>query len=135
MPAIFFTASDAAAKDVHLNHTLPQEDVAELSSVDTLKMSTLWTIIDDQRWDEKLMDEFEEIYSTESEWLHRIPDALTKKIALLEDSRVEQISKPWAETEEMMCEPSEAAELIRIIGGVARRSIETHRSLFLYTSL
>jgi len=135
MPAICFTASEEVAKSVHLNHTLPQEDVAELSSVDTLKLSTLWAIIDDQPWDVKSMDEFGEIYSTENEWLHRIPDALTKKLAGLEASSIEQVSKPWAETEEIMCEPSEAAELIRIIGGVARRSMDTHRALYLYTSL
>ena len=135
MPAIFFTAADAVAKTVHLNHTLPQEDVAELSSVDTLKMSTLWAIIDEEPWDVKLMDAFDEIYATKEEWLYRIPEALTKKVALLDDSKLDRVSKAWAATDEMLCEPSEAAELFRLIAEVAARSIHTHRSLFLYTSL
>ena len=135
MPAIFFTASDAAAKTMHLNHTFPQDDVAELSSVDTLKMSTLWAIIDAEPWDEKLLDEFEEIYTTEEEWLYRIPVALTKKIALLDDSELIRVSEGWAATDEMLCEPSEAAELFRNIATVAARSTLTHRGFFLYTSL
>jgi hypothetical protein len=135
MPAIFFTSTEVVAKTVHLNHALPREDVAELSSIDTLKMSTLWAILDEAEWDVKLMDAFEEIYALEEEWLHRIPDALTKKIALLDDAKLDRVSKAWAATDEMLCEPSEAAELFRIIAAVAARSIHTHRGFFLYTSL
>jgi hypothetical protein len=135
MPAIFFVASESVAQGVHLNHTLPPEDVAELSGVDTLKMSTLWAIIDGKPWDVELMDEFQEIYTTDSEWLYRIPDDLTKKLAVLDDSRIEQVASAWAKTDEMLCKPAEAVELFNIIAEIAKRSIQTSRSFYLYVSL
>ena len=93
MPAIFFTADAATAKAFHLNHKLPASDVAELSSVDTLKMSTLWAILDGKPWNVNSLDAFDEIYATESEWLYRVPDTLTQKIAILDDSRLERVSQ------------------------------------------
>ena len=61
------------------------------------------------------LDAFDEIYATESEWLFRVPDALTQKIAILDDSRLERVSTEWAATEDLQCEPEEAESLFRAI--------------------
>jgi hypothetical protein len=98
-------------------------------------MSTLWAIIDEKTWDVDSMDRFETVYATEEEWMHRIPDELTKKLALLDDSKLTRVSKEWAATDEMMCEPAEAEEVFRSIAKIAARSILTHRNFYLYTSL
>jgi hypothetical protein len=135
LPSIFFTATEAVAKDTHLNNDLPHDDVEELGGIDTLKMSTLWAIIDEKTWDVDSMDRFETVYATEEEWMHRIPDELTKKLALLDDSKLTRVSKEWAATDEMMCEPAEAEEVFRSIAKIAARSILTHRNFYLYTSL
>lgn len=135
LPSIFFTATEAVAKDTHLNHDLPREDVEELGGIDTLKMSTLWAIIEEKTWDVNSMDSFQEVYSTEDEWMYRIPDELTKKLALLDDSKLARVSKEWAATDEMMCQPAEAEEVFRAIAKIAARSILTHRNFYLYTSL
>jgi hypothetical protein len=135
MPAIFFAASEAEATAMELNHDLPPEDVVELGGVDTLKMSMLWAIIDRKIWDVKLMDAFRSVRSTESEWTDAIPDDLTQKIAGQEGAELERVAEQWSATQEMGCSPAEARDLLQEIAGVARRSIDTHRELFLYTCL
>ena len=135
MPAIFFTASDSVASSVRLNHSLPVEDVAELGGIDTLKMSTLWAILDSKEWDDALLDEFTELYSSSSEWLNRIPDTLTAKIAVLADAQLDSISARWAQTDEMACEASDATDVIGAIRPIAARAIERRQGFFLYLSL
>ena len=135
MPSIFFAAADSVAKNTHLNHSLPEEDVAELNAIDTLKLSTLWAIIDEKTWDVDSMDAFQELYSAESEWMHLIPDELTQKIAFLDDAKLTRVSKEWAATDEMACQPEEAREVFRAIAKIAARAIQTHRKFYLYTSL
>ena len=39
------------------------------------------------------MDDFEELFSSDGEWLNRVPEALTAKLALLEDSRIDAVAK------------------------------------------
>jgi hypothetical protein len=135
LPAIFFSASEYEAAEVELNHNLPPEDVVELGSIDTLKLSMLWAIIDGKEWDVDSMDIFKELKSTESEWTHRLPDELTHKIAKLEDPELARVATEWSTTEEMGCRPAEAREALIEISAAARRAIQTRRGLFLYTCL
>jgi hypothetical protein len=135
MPAIFFTASDADAADVELNHKLPPEDVVELGGVDTLMLSTLWAIIERREWDVSMMDSFRELKSTDSEWTNSIPGELTKKIEALEGAELSRVAEAWAATEEMGCSPTEAKDLLIEIASAARRAIQTSRDLYLYTCL
>jgi len=135
LPAIFFSASDDEAAEVELNHNLPAEDVAELGSIDTLKLSMLWAIIDGKEWDVDSMDRFKELKSTESEWTHRLPDELTHNIAELEDPELTRVATEWSTTEEMGCSPAAARDALIEISAAARRAIQTRRGLFLYTCL
>jgi hypothetical protein len=135
LPAIFFSASEDEASEVELNHTLPPEDVAELGSIDTLKLSMLWAIIDGKEWEVDSMDRFKELKSTESEWTHRLPDELTHKIAALEDPELTRVAAEWSTTEEMGRNPAEARDALIAISAAAQRAIQTRRGLFLYTCL
>ena len=135
LPSIFFTADEATAKCMELNHALPGDDVAEMSAIDTLKLSTLWAIIDRVTWQVESMDTFEELFARESEWLHRVPDELTRKIAALSPNERPRVMQEWSTTEEMACSQSEADDAFEIIAAVAHRALETKRPLFLYTCL
>jgi CRP-like cAMP-binding protein len=135
LPSIFVTADEAAAKRMELNHALPGDDVAEMGGIDTLKMSTLWAIIDRAAWQVESMDAFTEVFARESEWLHRVPDELTRKVAALPSDERPRVMREWSATEEMACSPPEADEAFQMIAEIAQRSIETKRPLFLYTSL
>jgi hypothetical protein len=135
LPSIFFTADEATAKGMKLNHTLPSDDVAEMGAIDTLKMSTLWAIIDEVPWQEESMDAFAEVFARESEWLHRVPDELTRKIATLSSADRARVMQEWSSTEEMACAAAEADEVFQMIAEVAQRAGESKRPLFLYTCL
>ncbi len=135
LPSIFFIADEATAKRMELNHALPGADVAEMGAIDTLKMSTLWAVIDRVPWQVESMDAFAEVFARESEWLYRVPGELTRKIAALSSDERSRVMQEWSATEEMACSPSEADEAFRMIADIARRAIETKRPLFLYTSL
>ena len=135
MPTIFFTAAEAAAAQLDLNHDLPPEDVHECGGVDVLKLSTLWAIIDGRDWDPAIIRAFGQIKSTNSEWTYSIPADLTQKIASVEGVELERVTKAWSATDEMACSPGDAMALLSDIARVARRALETQRQLFLYTCL
>jgi hypothetical protein len=99
LPSIFVTADEAAAKRMELNHALPGDDVAEMGGIDTLKMSTLWAIIDRAAWQVESMDAFTEVFARESEWLHRVPDELTRKVAALPSDERPRVMREWSATE------------------------------------
>ena len=135
MPAIFFVASEAAAAQVTLNHDLPPGDVIECGGVDTLKLSTLWSIMDHTDWDPAMLRAFSEMKSTRSEWTYGMPADLTQKLASLAGDDLVRVSEAWSATDEMACSPAEAQELLRDLAPLARRALQTQRQLFVYTSL
>jgi len=135
MPAIFFAASEAVAAEMGLNNDLPPEDVHECGGVDVLKLSTLSAIMDGKAWDPAVMRAFGKIKSTDREWIYSIPADLVQKIASVEGAERERVAKEWSATEEMACSPADATSLLSDIAPVARRALETHRQLFLYTCL
>jgi hypothetical protein len=137
MPAIFFVADPATAAKVRLNHALPPENVAERALMDTLKLSTLWTILAGTNEDPvELMDKFTQIYSTSEEWIHQIPGELVSQLASATDSHIQAAASRWVQTDEMLgCEASEAVDLLSDVRRVARRSQELRQPLFLYASL
>ena len=135
LPSIFFTASEAEATSLELNHNLPPEDVVELGGIDTLKLSMLWAIFNRNEWDVGLMDAFKELKTTDSEWTHTIPVELTQKLAAMDGAELDRVAKDWSATEEMQCSPADAKDLLREIAALAQRAIQTQRDLFLYTCL
>jgi len=114
MPAIFFVSDRATAEQFRLNHSLPPENVAERAAVDTLKLSTLWTIIESSNDDPvELMDRFTEIRSTDEEWTNQIPDELVSRLAGATGSDLRAAAASWIQTDEMIgCDVSEAVDLL-----------------------
>jgi hypothetical protein len=138
MPAIFFVSDLATAEQFELNHSLPAQDVAELSSVDTLKLSTLWTILAQSDDDPvELMDRFTEIrYSDEDSWTNEIPQELVDRLATATDSDLQSAAKHWIETDEMLgWDVAEAVDLLAEIRRMALRAQDERCPLFLYLSL
>jgi hypothetical protein len=137
MPAIFFVSDYAAAEQFRLNHSLSGEDVAERSSVDTLKLSTLWAIMADRNDDPvELMDRFAEIRSSDSDWTNEIPEEFVNRLATATDMDLHRAATLWIETEEMAgCDVSDALDLLTDIKRVACRAHQTRRPMFVYVSL
>lgn len=135
LPSIFFTADETTAVRIELNHDLPQEDVAEMSAMEPLKLSMLWAIIDGKEWDVALIDEFTEVFAHDEEWLNIVPEDLVRKIASLDAARMSEASKAWAVTEEMQCSADEAEDVIKMIAAVAQRAIDLKQSMYLYFCL
>ena len=137
MPAIFFVSDRTTAGQVSLNHSLPPQDVAERSFVDTLKLSTLWTIMAGSNDDPiELMDQFPEIRSTDEEWTNEIPEDLVTLLSTATDSDLKSAAMRWIETDEMLgYETLEAVDLLIDVRRVARRAREAKQPLFLYLSL
>ena len=137
MPAIFFVADRTTAEQVRLNHSLPKESVAEWGSVDTLKLSTLWTILTGGSEDPvELMDRFTEVRSSEEEWTHQIPEELVIRLATASPSELSGAAERWVQTEEMSgWSASDGLEVLTDVQRVARRAQQLQQPLFLYTSL
>jgi hypothetical protein len=137
MPAIFFVSDRATAEQVELNHSLPPENVAERSLMDTLKLSTLWTIVSGSEDDPvELMDRFTDIRSSDEEWTNQIPDELVTLLAGATDLEIRDAAARWIQTDEMMgSNASEAIDLLADVQRVARRAVELRQPLFLYLSL
>ncbi len=137
MPAIFFVSDRATAEQVELNHSLPPENVAERSLMDTLKLSTLWTIMSGSEDDPvELMDRFTDIRSSDEEWTNQIPDELVTLLAAATDLEIRDAAARWIQTDEMMgSNASEAIDLLADVQRVARRAVELRQPLFLYMSL
>jgi hypothetical protein len=133
--SIFFTADEMTAVRIELNHDLPQEDVAEMSAMEPLKLSMLWAIIDGKEWDVASIDEFTEVFAHDEEWLNIVPEDLVRKIASLDAARMSEASKAWAATEEMQCSAEEAEDVIKMIAAVAQRAIDLKQSMYLYFCL
>jgi hypothetical protein len=137
MPAIFFVSDRAAAEQVRLNHSLTPENVAERASVDTLKLSTLWTIMAGSNDDPvELIDRFTEIRSSDEEWTNEIPEEFVTRLATATDSDLQSAATRWIETDEMVgCDVSDAMDLLTDVRRVARRAQQTQQPMFLYASL
>jgi hypothetical protein len=137
MPAIFFVSDRATADQVRLNHSLPPENVAEQTSVDTLKLSTLWTIMAGSADDPvELMDRFTDIRSSEEEWTNEIPEHLVTLLATATDSDLKSAATRWIETDEMAgCDVSDAMDLLIDVRRIARRAQQVRQPMFLYASL
>ena len=137
MPAIFFVSDRPTAERLELNHTLPPEDVSEWKSLDTLTLSTLWTIMNGSDDDPvALMDRFAEIRSSEEEWTYQIPDELVSILARATPSELNGATERWVQTEEMSgWSPSDGLEVLTDVQRVARRAQQLQKPLFLYTSL
>src|SRR5262245_13108921 len=129
MPAIFFVSDRATAESVELNHSLPAEDVAERSAMDTLKLATLWTILTGSADDPvELMERFTEVRSSESEWTNQLPDDFVALLAGASDSEIGDAAARWIETDEMMgWKVSEAIDLLGDVRRVAKRAQESRQ--------
>ncbi|MDQ8188539.1 hypothetical protein [Pelagicoccus sp. SDUM812002] len=132
IPSIFYVSTEDQASEMEMNHDLAQEDVAELGGIDTLKLSTLYAIAIKREWDVDLMDTFSEVRTSDSEWIYEIPKEFTKE---LEGTDLDAASAEWAETEEMACEPEDAKYVIDVLLRMAKRSEETGKPLYIYTTL
>src|SRR5262249_10868181 len=110
---------------------------AERASVDTLKLSTLWTIIAASNDDPvELMDRFAEIRSADEEWTNEIPEEFVTRLATATDSDLQAAATRWIETDEMVgCDVSDAMDLLIDVRRIARRAQQTRQPMFLYASL
>ncbi|MEQ1841864.1 MAG: hypothetical protein ABL994_15775 [Verrucomicrobiales bacterium] len=137
MPAIFFVSDHVTAEQFELNHSLPAQDIAEMSSVDTLKLSTLWAVMAESDDDPvELMDRFIDIRSSDDEWTNEVPEELVGRLAAATDSELQSAAMRWIETDEMVgCELAEAVYLLTEVRRIARSAQEAQRPLFLYVSL
>jgi hypothetical protein len=137
MPAIFFVSDRVTAECVRLNHALTPENVAERSSMDTLKLSTLWTIMAKSHDDPvELMDQFTKIRSSDGEWTNEIPQEFVTRLATATDSDLQSAATRWITTDEMEgCDVSDAMDLLIDVRRVASRAQQTRQPMFLYASL
>ena len=131
MPAVFFTASDDDAANVEFDHNLPAGDYVEVGGIGILELSLLWAVVESKGWDVVLMDAFQELKSTSSDWTYRLPDGLTHQIERLREPELERVAREWTAAEGMDCRPEEAKRLLVAIAPVARRANRTGRGLFI----
>src|SRR4051794_30941380 len=103
---IIASPDEAASINAAGGNHLKRWACLESKGIDTIKLSTLWQILNNQPLDgidagaQFMMDGLLDQRSDEGPWLYLLPDALVAAVAALDEDAEESVSEKWAETEE-----------------------------------
>jgi hypothetical protein len=133
--AHFFIANDEEAVRYGAETSLPEGELVEATTFNTLHLSILWDLLRGREWDAETIDEFAELGDggEEGPWLHRFPTAFTERLASASDLDTEV--RHWAGTEDVDADPDDMVELVQQLRGLARNARASGRHLYLWTSL
>ena len=106
----------------------------EFKGLTDLEFSTLWALLKGEEWDlEK--HALEEVTPAGNTWLFRFPSSFVQQLTSIDERRISDVSIPWAATEELQWEPSEAKEVVVELVRLARVAKSSSKGLFLWGSL
>jgi hypothetical protein len=112
----------------------PLFEIAEYKGLTNLEFETLWAIIQSIEYDPETHSLTSLIPESET-WLFSFPEPYLFQLANLTPDQMKKAAKAWARTEEVMCEPSEALEMIRFTVRLAKLATSQSKGLFLWGSL
>ena len=115
----------------------PENERAQLKRLTTLEYSMLWAILEGKPWELSSMKAFEMIMIEDDgeRLIYRFPETLVELAGGLDDAAIAAAAEPWANTEEMRCDPEDTKFIIGELRRVARVAKETNRNLYLWISV
>ncbi|TMG73160.1 MAG: hypothetical protein E6H80_10360 [Betaproteobacteria bacterium] len=101
-----------------------------------LNFGILWAFLEGQEWDIKthVLEEVAMGKGGET-WLFQFPRPLVAKLGVLDRSGVVRAAEFWAQTEELMCDPSEIEPVVAELVRLAQIAASSTKGLFLWGSL
>lgn len=109
----------------------------EAKRLTPLELSTLWAILSVEEWDMPHLNAFESILdrSDDGYSIYRFPTAFVESLALLDETKVDDVSRQWAETDELACDPDDIRPLVEDLVRLARQAHADNSGLYLWMSL
>lgn len=136
------TLADIFIADPHSARSYPADPISfdriELKRLTILELSILRSILLGNEWDVVSLDLFEPVFDFpgDVESINQLPQDLVQSLASTEGGkRVEEISRLWAETDELCCDPEEIHAILVDIIKLARQALQNEKKLFLWVSL
>jgi len=105
-----------------------------IGGMTSLEFESLWSILDGRDWDPKVHS-LDELRSSESDWLFRLPAPFVGALVGAPAASLDGVAAAWARTEELACEPDEIRPVLIGLIELARDARTAGLSLFLYVSL
>lgn len=136
----FIIAKEEEKEDI-LKTEIPslKWDCLQLKGIDTIKLETLYNIINSKAPYSKIGYDFKlmEGCSDAGPWLFKIPEIMTKSLSEIKASKIENHASIWIKTEELGAsyEKDVASEVIIFLREHARKTIALNSVLYLWISL
>ena len=100
-------ADEAQADEIGRTHPKTRSPAVTLKGFDQIKGATLWCILkgEDTRSTDRVLalsDQFTCLYQRDDggPWIYRFPDAFTKLLTEIDDSRFDEFAVEWSKTDE-----------------------------------
>ena len=132
--ADIYISADKEAAAYDGNPNWPESDRLQYKRITTLELSTLWAIMRHVEWEASLTNEFACLLEKDGgeRLIHRLPAAMVTELAKLAPEQVGTVAPTWAATEEMQWPAESARDAIEEMTRLARRAVESGRSLYLW---
>ena len=108
-------------------------DIAEFRGLTFLEMSTLWAALTGGDWEE-LMDAMPCLLEADEgrRLIYQLPQEFLQALTSATEDQLRRATVAWAATEEMDCDPREAAPIVSALVALSRKALESGRGVFLW---
>src|SRR5579864_6711388 len=132
--ADIYISRDEEAVAYDSNHSLPQSDRLQNTSITPLELSTLWAIMRGTPWEVSLMKEFQCLFQRDGgeRLIHRLPAAMIADLLKLAPDQMQAVASQWAATDEMRWPAANARRFLEDLSRLAHHAAESGRSVYLW---
>ncbi len=134
----FFIADDSSTPKYDCGSHFPAEDRCQFKSITTLEAAGILSVIRGGEDCIELLDEFQLLTPQDAEeWIHRVPVDMTSALATLDDSQMPDIAQRCADltAEELGWSPDDFQDVLYQLRTLARRALDTGKTMYLWNSL
>lgn len=134
----FFIADDSSTPKYDCGPQFPAEDRCQLKYITPLEAAGILSVLRGGGDRIAMLDEFPSLTPEDAdEWTQRVPVDMTSSLAALDDSQMPDVAQRCADltAEELGWSSGDFEEVLEQLRALARRALETGRSMYLWNSL
>ena len=134
----FFIAADSPTPKYDCGPQFPAEDRCQFKSITPLEAAGILSVLRGGGDPIEMLDEFPSLTPQDAEeWTQRVPADMTSALATLNDSQIPDIAQRCADltAEELGWSSDDFQDVLKQLRTLARRAIDTGKSIYLWNSL
>ncbi len=121
------------------NYPCEKWETLELKSVDTIKISTLYSIAKNEEYNMDIHHSFEDFgENEEGPWISKFSDDMISTLSKIKPENIDIIASKWSLTEELQMDGfdiNDAKIIIQNLINYCKKAIDSNSKIFLWMSL